>query len=60
MLFYGLKRFRLLRVSEKAELEGLDSYKHNENAYPEIVQLQNRVTELSEELDLLTSRPKVV
>jgi len=47
-------------VSEKAELEGLDSYKHNENAYPEIVQLQNRVTELSEELDLLTSRPKVV
>ncbi len=45
---------QLLRVSEKAELEGLDFYKHNEHAYPEIVGLTNKVSELSE--DFYTQR----
>ena len=49
-LFMTLKKFNLLRVSEKAELEGLDLYKHNEHAYPEIVELALKVSELSEDL----------
>jgi len=46
----------MLRVSEKAEVNGLDSYKHNENSYPEIVRLEDRLADFKDDVDRLATR----
>jgi len=56
LLFFLLKRIGMLRVSEKAEVNGLDSYKHNENSYPEIVRLEDRLADFKDDVDRLATR----
>ncbi|HEX9070173.1 MAG TPA: ammonium transporter [Ktedonobacterales bacterium] len=43
-LMYGLNALRLLRVSEKGELEGLDRHEHGAVAYPEYAHAASTTT----------------
>eukprot|EP00122_Pirum_gemmata_P000017 Pgem_evm1s7 len=42
-LFYGLKFIGLLRIDESMEVEGMDTRKHNEPAYPEYSQMNKNI-----------------
>ncbi|KJE90722.1 ammonium transporter [Capsaspora owczarzaki ATCC 30864] len=47
LVFFALRRAGMLRVSEKAELEGLDVYTHREPSYPEFMGMRRDPDELA-------------